>query len=248
MVGRPSSPLLAAALAAAGLAEAVAVNFWYPVPHIPLIQLAYGAATLATILYLGRAPSSVTRLLRAPALTVLAVVVGGVVSAAIVAQFAMLAYPASADEYGYTYIADTFLHGRTVNHAFPPDLRDVLETYYIGGRGEERVSQYAPGWPAFLVPFTWAGIPQFANTVAGLIAAQFLLLALRCVAAPRNACVALFTLAVVAPFTLFNNASLFSHSLTAVALLAIIWLDLRETARPQHIGTESALGWGSPSC
>ena len=232
MSKRRSSVLLIALLVLAGVAESVAVNVWYPIPRIPVLQLAYAAFTLAIILDLGRATSPAARPKSAPSWTLPALLIGTVLLTAIVAQFVLQAYPASADEYGYTYVADTLLHGRASNHAFPPDLRDVLETYYIGGRGDERVSQYAPGWPAFLAPFLWAGIPQFANTLAGLIAAWFLLNAMHYVPTSRDIRLALVTLALAAPFTLFNDASLFSHSLTAVALLAIIWLDLRDDSRP----------------
>lgn len=227
-MGRDLSRLLPVCLVLLGAAEAVAIHIWNPAPRIPIIQFAYGLTTLVIVLYLGRARSSV----EAPAWTVAALLGGTFLVAALVAQFALDAYPVSGDEYGYTFVADTLLHGRLWNHAYPASIQDVLATNYIGGHGDQRLSQYAPGWPVVMMPFRWAGIAQFANAVIGLIAAGLLWQALRCVPVPRTVRLAALTLGIAAPFTIFNNASFFSHPLTAAALLGIIWLDVRDPLHP----------------
>jgi hypothetical protein len=149
----------------------------------------------------------------------------------LLALLVLQAYPNSGDEYGYTYVTETLRHGRLWNQAYPAALRDVLQTFYIGGHGDQRLSQYAPGWPVILLPFAWAGMLPVANPVIGLLAAAFLVGALRCLPIPRNVRLAALILGIAAPFTLFNNASFFSHPLTAAALTGMIWLDLRDSRR-----------------
>ena len=218
--------VLLALLVALGLAEALVVHLWNPGRKIILLQAAYAIVTAAIILFLAR------RAMRAPGWAVPALLLGSFVLTILVAQFALEAYPSSGDEYGYTYVADTLLHGRLWNRAYPPELRDVLASAYIGGHGDQRLSQYIPGWPVVLMPFKLIGIPQFANAAVGLIAAAFLLRALKTLQVPPAVQLAAFTLGVAAPFTLFNDASFFNHPLTAAALLGIIWLDLRDALRP----------------
>jgi hypothetical protein len=43
-----------------------------------------------------------------------------------------------------------------------------------------------------------------------------------------------FILCTLAPFTIFQNASFFNHSLTAACLAAIVWLDLRDADMPSR--------------
>ena len=225
---RHGDRMLLALLAGLGFAEAIAVYWWNPFPRSILFQLAYAIVTGAIILRLARSP----RPLSAPSWAIPALLGGLFCFTIIVAQFALEAFPNSGDEHGYLYVADTLLHGRLWNQAYPPDLRDVLETFYIGGHGDQRLSQYAPGWPAVLLPFERAGLPQFANAVIGALAALFMLQALRCLPIPRSIQLAALLLGVAAPFTVFNDASFFSHPLTAATLLAIVWLDLRDTIHP----------------
>lgn len=212
-----------------GVIQAILVYLWNPyVKGQIFLHVVYTVATGAVIFLLGRARQPV----QCPEWAPWAVLASTFFVTVVLAQVAMHAFPNSSDEYGYNYIADTFLHGRLWNQPLPEPLRDVLETFYIGDRDGKRVSQYPPGWPAVLTAFKLAGAPQFANAIVGLIAAVFLLLALRCLHVPRGVRLGAFVLGVTAPFTLFNNASFFNHSLTAAALLAITWLDLRDTEQP----------------
>ena len=225
-------PLRSAALfgmlALLGLGEAVAIYVWNPTPRIQILQLSYGLVTALIVLFLGLARRPVT----APAWTPSVLLISMFVLSLLIAQIALEAYPTSGDEYGYTYLAETLLHGRLWNHAYPAAIRDVLETNYIGGHGDQLLSQYPPGWPVILMPFVLAGVPQAACAVVGLIAAILLLQALRCLDVARPVRLGVLILAVTAPFTVFNDASYYNHTLTAAGLLAIIWLDLRDGARP----------------
>lgn len=220
--------MLLAVLGLLGFAEAIAVYWWNPFPRTIIFQLAYAVGTGALIFRFSCSP----RPLVAPSWAVPALIGALVCATILVAQFILLAFPNSGDEYGYLFVADTLLHGRLWNQAYQPDLRDVLETFYIGGHGDQRLSQYAPGWPAILLSFESAGIPQIANAFIGAIAAFFMLQALRCFPIPRGIKLAALLLGIAAPFTLFNDASFFSHPLTAATLLAIIWLDLRDSVQP----------------
>lgn len=230
-------PALIALLVALGLAEAILSHLWNPGRKFVIAQGIYALATGAIVLFLGRRPMAT------PRWGVGAVLAGGFVLTVLVAQFALHAYPSSGDEYGYNYVANTLAHGRLWNQAYPLPLRDVLETFYVGGHGDQRLSQYIPGWPVVLIPFQLIGLPQVANAVVGLLAAIFLLRALQTLGAPPAVRLALLILGVAAPFTLFNDASFFNHPLTAAALLGIIWLDLRDPAHPSALN-RVGIGFG----
>jgi hypothetical protein len=160
------------------------------------------------------------------------VAAAGFLLSALIALIALQAFPNSGDEYGYNYLASTFLHGRLWNQPWPADLQDVFRTYYIADLDGKRVSQYPPGWPGVLALFRLVHLAPLANACLGLAAAGFLWLALRRLRVPDGVRLGCFLPGVLAPFALFTNASYFNHTLTAVALAAIIWLDLRDTDRP----------------
>ncbi len=220
-----------------GIAEALFVFVRCPPPLVTAnADVLYGFGTAAIILFLcarhGATPGAGWRASACPAWAAPALIVGAFGVTLLLAQFAMEAIPNSGDEYGYTYLADTLLHGRLWNPPRPAALHDVLETMYIVDRDGRRLSQYAPGWPALLAGFLAIGLPQLANPVVGLCASGLLWLALRQLGVGRAACFAALLLGAAAPFWLFNAASFFSHSLTGACLLAIIWLDLRDGRRP----------------
>lgn len=217
-------------LFACGLAEAVAVYIWKPgtISTRVCLLVAYPLVTGTLILTLGQA----ARPLRAPTWAGWAVAGCGLAASAVIAQTALQAFPNSGDEYGYNYIADTFLRGRLWNAPVAPELRHVFETYYIADLDGKRASQYPPGWPAVLSLFKLANIAQYGNALVGLGGCVCLWLALGRVRAPPGVRLGTFILGALAPFTVFNNASYFNHSLTAACLVAIIWLDLREAGVP----------------
>lgn len=230
ILARYTVRLLLLALALYGLAEGV-VYLYNPAPWVLELQLGYGLVTTILIFYAGRAKGP----LRARDWMTPALLGATFLVTVLIAQVALQGFANSADEYGYNYLADTLLHGRLWNKAYPPALRSVLLTNYIGGHGDQRLSQYAPGWPVVLMPFKALGIPQFANAVVGLIAAVFLLKTLRRLPVPDTMRLALVALSIASPFVVFNDASFFTHPLTAASLLAIIWLDIRDASEPARV-------------
>src|SRR5271166_3516382 len=69
----------------------------------------------------------------------------------ILAYTAAAIWPSSGDEYGYLYLADTLLRGRFYNPA--PPAPGLFDFFWIGMHDGKSVSQYPPGWPAFLAIF-----------------------------------------------------------------------------------------------
>lgn len=226
------------ALAAYGLGEAVMVYIWYPLfptsirslAFYALIRIPYAILTGAAIVAFSRSLNAT----RIPKGTVFLTTACAFAISIVIAQLILQAFPNSGDEYGYNYLADTLLHGRLWNPSISLDLKDTFQTLHIADHDGRRISQYPPGWPAVLGLFKVAGIAQYANATIGLISCIFLWRALLLLRVPNGVRVSAFILYALAPFTLFNNASYFSHPLTAACLLAIIWLDLRD------IGVQSA--------
>ncbi len=239
-----------ALLVLAGVAEAILIYLWAPWYKGQIVlRLAYAYATATAILVLGRATRPAAWPARvpawAPAWAPWAVMAGGFAVSVLLAQVAFQAFPISGDEYNYNYMAQTFLHGRLWNAPSPQGLEDIFQTFYIVDRDGKRVSQYPPGWPAVLSVFTAIHLPQFANAVVGLVACVFLWLGLQRLRVPPGVRLGAFMLGALAPFTLLNDASYFNHPLTAAALLAIIWLDLRNSDSPSawnRVGIGTAFG------
>lgn len=152
-------------------------------------------------------------------------------SAVLLAYTAAAVWPNSGDEYGYLYAARTMLAGRFYNP--PPPDADLFSFYWIGIRDGKMASQYAPGWPLFLIPFQAAHLAPLANPVLLLALGALLLACLKLISTPAAARGPLLALVLLAPFTLFNAASLFSHMLAAVAVLGTCWLVLRDEERRQ---------------
>jgi hypothetical protein len=223
-------------LFACGFAEALIVYIWNPwtaadpisLVLVAVIRVVYALTTFALIVSFARAAKPISSQPR----IAWAVTGCGFILSVSISQWVLAAWPNSGDEYGYNYLADTLMHGRLWNPSVPPEMRDLLDTSYIGDRDGKRVSQYPPGWPAVLAAFKFVYLPQFANALIGVLACAFIWLSLCRLKVPSGICLGVFILASLAPFTVFQNASYFNHSLTAACLGAIIWLDLRDTDTP----------------
>jgi len=138
-------------------------------------------------------------------------------------------WPNSGDEYGYVYAARTLLAGRVFNPA--PPLPDLFDFFWIGIRDGKMAGQYPPGWPVVLAPFVAAHVAFLANPVLTLVLGLLLRAGLRRIGTPPAASAGLLVLVMLSPFTLFNGGSLFNHVQSAVAVMAICWLQLRNEAR-----------------
>lgn len=141
--------------------------------------------------------------------------------AALCARTVLQAFPNSGDEYAYLYQARLFSEGRLWDAPLEP--REFLANNRVWQKGDKRLSQYPPGWPALLAAAGKAGLPFWlVNPIlgAGLIVATYALA--RREAGEDAARLATMALAL-SPFTVFSAASYFSHVLTALLLVAF-WL------------------------
>ncbi len=140
-------------------------------------------------------------------------------------------WPNSADEYDYTLLAQTFLHGRLWNP--PPPAAPLFEPAWTFVRDGKWFAQYPPAWPTLLAPFLAAGIPWVVNPLLTALMAALMTGIFRTLAIARELAGALLVLLLFSPFVLFNGASLFSHCMAADLVLGIVWLQAREEARPR---------------
>ncbi len=225
-------PLIGVGMALWGLLESL-LYLWRPdLLTATGLRLIFGVGTGLLVVWFARSGRS--RPVPDNADYVL-VVASGVVCV-LLAVLAFQAFPLSADEYGYNYLATTLAHGHLWNAPEPAALRPYLETLYIVQQEGKRVSQYPPGWPAVLAAFSFVGVPRFfANPVLQLFSGLFLALSLRQLGIPAAVRAAVVAIALLAPFALFTNASFLNHGLVQTALLAVIWLDLRDGANPHWI-------------
>ena len=139
-------------------------------------------------------------------------------------------WPNSGDEYGYAFLARTLLHGRFYNP--PPPMPELFRFNWIFVRDGKWFSQYPPGFPALLAPFLAVGLPFILNPILTVLLAWLVNATLRAVGAGREAASALACLIALSPFVLFNGASLYPHTLTAVAVTSIIQLQFGAEERP----------------
>ena len=152
-------------------------------------------------------------------------------------------WPNSADEYGYSFLAQTLLHGRLWNP--PPPAPLIFDVAWIYVRDGKWFSQYPPGWPALLAPFVafragWLVNPLVTAGLGALVLRVFGRLQPDTALARPLAMLLMFS-----PFVVFNGASLFPHSLTALLVMLIVLLQSREEAvasKRNRLGIGAAFG------
>ncbi len=149
-------------------------------------------------------------------------------------------WPNSADEYGYTFLAQTLLHGRLWNP--PPPAPLIFDFAWIFSRNQKWFSQYPPAWSALLAPFLAAGIAWLLNPLLNLLLGILTWRTLKLLRVPDQIAAATVFLLMFAPFTLFNGASLFAHTFTGVLIMGIILLQTRDEIFPS---TPNKLGIGA---
>jgi hypothetical protein len=136
---------------------------------------------------------------RARPLAPVAIIQLATVLVVVLAFGVMSAFPNSADEFGYTYLADMLRHGRLWNASFPASLRDVLMTIYVPDQHGKRFSQYPPGWLAILALFPSLRLSALANPILGLFSAVLLLLGLKEMRTPARTIAPLLVPTALAP-------------------------------------------------
>jgi hypothetical protein len=219
--------VLAALLAAIGAAIA-GLELLSPTPHIKvMLQLALGGLAGAILLWAGRRARA-----GGPAIPLGATIAITEVACVVLAYLCASVWPNSGDEYGYLYLARTLEHGRVFNPP-PPVDGGLFDMFWIGVHDGRSASQYAPGWSAILLPFDLAGIAPLANPALTALLGFLLAATLARLGAARPVIAALVALVMLSPFVLFNGASLFNHTLSAVEVMTIVWLQLRDETQPR---------------
>ena len=147
-------------------------------------------------------------------LSVLSMVAAAVIGSLILRHFAN-----SADEWGYLFQAQTYVHGRLINPA--PVLGQAMAACWTWVVGNGWVGQYPPGWPLILSGFGLAGLPYWGAGLAigGLTIALLAVLTWQSAKDSRATLLVAITWAV-SPFLLFNAASYYSHAATGAFCLA----------------------------
>jgi hypothetical protein len=135
-------------------------------------------------------------------------------------------WPNSGDEYGYIYMAETFLHGRLWNAVSP--IPELFDFFWIFDKDGIRISQYAPGWPLILAPFVAVGLQALASPLALVAFGAILVEGFKRLAVPTKGIGALLVLVLLTPFALFNGASLFPMMTAAALVLGVCVLQLRD--------------------
>lgn len=137
----------------------------------------------------------------------------------------------SADEYAYLFQSLTYAAGRLWNPA--PPLGQALAADYTWVSGDKWVGQYPPGWPAMLTAAQTLGLPPWS--VGALLGAASVALVFH-LQRREGAGPAAFPatlLYALAPFTVFNAASLHSHMPAALLALVAVLVALRIDKSPR---------------
>ena len=135
--------------------------------------------------------------------------------------FGSLVY--NGDEIAYTYQADVYGHLRAYGSV--PPCASMFENYWVFKHEGRVFSQYTPGWPLFMAPFSRLGLVSLAGPVmAGITAvgigrlSRRLAEGLGSTAESSQKIVAIASVlgplcAVLGPSMLLNGASRFSHTM-----------------------------------
>ncbi|HSQ67053.1 MAG TPA: hypothetical protein VLM85_27735 [Polyangiaceae bacterium] len=92
--------------------------------------------------------------------------------AAIVGRVVLQRMIGSSDEWAYTYQAAVFAKFRA--YAAEPGCTSAFQNFWVFPYMGRQFSQYTPGWPYFMVPFVWLGVPWLAGSFSlGLVVVGF---------------------------------------------------------------------------
>jgi hypothetical protein len=94
-------------------------------------------------------------------------------TATIVAVFVLIRRGGSGDEWAYTWQSSVFAHGRA--YSDPAPCGSALQSFYVFTSMGRSFSQYTPGWPLLMAPFTalkltWLASPVMSGLVAVAVA------------------------------------------------------------------------------
>ena len=91
------------------------------------------------------------------------------IAAAFVTERVFAGVVGNGDEISNTFQADLFAHFRA--YAPVPPCASMFENYWVFRHGERIFSQYTPGWPLFMAPFSRVGLVWLAGPTMAAIAA-----------------------------------------------------------------------------
>ena len=219
--------LLAGAGAVLGVAETRYSSIVGRVqPRADLMSLAIGAAALVVALLVA---NTFWRLpWRQPWVAIALAFLGCLVAG----WLGGVAWPNSADEYGYIYHADTFAAGRLWNNA--PADPSLFENYHLIVKDGRMLSSYPPGWPAILLPFSLLGITWLTNPLATVALGVALDGAGRNLGLSDVVRKSVLALVLLTPFTLFLGGSLFPQTVAGALVANVVWAQLADEARPRR--------------
>ncbi len=90
-------------------------------------------------------------------------------SATVVCLFVLIARGGSGDEWAYTWQSSVFAHGHAYTDAAP--CGNALQSFYVFTSMGKSFSQYTPGWPLLMAPFTAFKLTWLASPVmSGILA------------------------------------------------------------------------------
>jgi hypothetical protein len=180
-------------------------------PIVVLTILCLGLAAMfvtqgITFRTMTAAPSA--KILRASA----ALPLGGVTTA-LMAVWALRAFPFSADEYDYLFQAETFLCGRLWNPLLSG--HEFFSFLWIVEKAGKWVGSFPPGWPLLLAGAHLLGLPFWLVCPLFGALALFFLARLAGSEDGQAGIVMALALVVFSPFFAFNAGSFYSHVPTA---------------------------------
>ena len=164
-------------------------------------------------------------------------------SALLFAGLALDFFPKLPDEVGYLFQARTFAEGGLTTA--PTLVPDAFDHYLITDAPDGRWAMPPPGWGALLSVGVALGVPYLVNPLLGALAVGLAFAVFRRAAGVRSA-KGLVALLCLSPWFIEINASLMTHSVNLVLVLAS-WLALeriREGASPL-LGLAAGLAMGA---
>jgi hypothetical protein len=132
-------------------------------------------------------------------------------------QWVLHSFMSSGDEHSCYFLAECLRQGRVF--ADPPALYDFFETTHIGNRDGKWFSVYPPGWPLLFAGGLSLGMADFVNPILAVLATIIFIKAGELLFGFRVSFLAMLFISFT-PFSLFNNASYFSHT-TCFLMIAL---------------------------
>lgn len=168
--------------------------------------------------------------------------------AALVGSVVLQRMIGSSDEWAYTYQASVFAKFHA--YALEPNCSPAFQNYWVFPYMGKLFAQYTPGWPYFMVPFVWLGVPWLAGSFSfGLFVLGAMRLARRAMSLAADAttrevrAAGLWAagLAMASSTFLINGGSRFPHIFVLAGFVWALEALMRLTGRTRD---PNARNWG----